>query len=272
MNSLYRELAPVPDAAWEQIETEASQALKRTLAARQLVDFEGPLGWRVSSVDPGRTQVLENAPHPGVETRMRKVQPLIELRIPFELARSEIDAIDRGAADADLQPVIDAARTAALAEDSAIFYGCREGGITGICEAATARSLLLTDDYSRYPDVVAEALNQLRTASVDGPYAIALGPRCYTGLTQTRDAGYPVIEHVRRLLDGPIIWAPAADGALILSLRGGDFQLSVGQDFSIGYLEHTAASVRLYLQESFTFRVNAPEAAIPLRYEEAASL
>ena len=152
----------------------------------------------------------------------------------------------------------------------AIFYGCREGGITGICEAATARSLLLTDDYSRYPDVVAEALNQLRTASVDGPYAIALGPRCYTGLTQTRDAGYPVIEHVRRLLDGPIIWAPAADGALILSLRGGDFQLSVGQDFSIGYLEHTAASVRLYLQESFTFRVNAPEAAIPLRYQETA--
>ena len=126
------------------------------------------------------------------------------------------------------------------------------------------------DDYVRYPDVVAEALNRLRMASVDGPYAIVLGPRCYTGLTQTRDAGYPVIEHVRRLLDGPIVWAPAADGALILSLRGGDFQLSVGQDFSIGYLEHTAASVRLYLQESFTFRVNTPEAVIPLRYRETA--
>jgi uncharacterized linocin/CFP29 family protein len=109
-------------------------------------------------------------------------------------------------------------------------------------------------------------------ASVDGPYAIALGPRCYTGLTRTRDAGYPVIEHVRRLLDGPIVWAPTADGALILSLRGGDFQLSVGQDFSIGYLEHTAASVWLYLQESFTFRVNTPEASIPLRYQETASL
>ena len=169
MNSLYRELAPVPDAAWEQIETEASQALKRTLAARQLVDFEGPLGWRVSSVDPGRTQALESAPHPGVEMRMRKVQPLVELRIPFELARSEIDAIDRGAADADLQPVIDAARTAALAEDNAIFYGYRDGGITGICEAAAARSLPLTDDYTHYPDVVAEALNRLRMASVDGP-------------------------------------------------------------------------------------------------------
>jgi uncharacterized linocin/CFP29 family protein len=116
--------------------------------------------------------------------------------------------------------------------------------------------------------VVAEAVNRLKMASVDGPYAIALGPRCYTGLTQTRDAGYPVIEHVRRLIEGPVVWAPAADGALIVSLRGGDFRLTVGQDFSIGYLDHTSADVRLYLQESFTFQVNTSEAAIPLRYGE----
>jgi uncharacterized linocin/CFP29 family protein len=76
-----------------------------------------------------------------------------------------------------------------------------------------------------------------------------------------------VVEHVRRLLDGPIVWAPAVDGAVVLSLRGGDFELTVGQDLSIGYLEHTATSVRLYLQESFTFRVLEPEAAVPLTYE-----
>jgi uncharacterized linocin/CFP29 family protein len=266
MNSLYRELAPIPDAAWKQIEEEASQALKRTLAARKLVDFDGPLGWHASSVDLGRTDALKGAPHPGVEARMRTVQPLVEIRVPFELARSEIEAIDRGATDADLQPVIDAARIAALAEDSAIFYGYRDGQITGICEAAAEATLPLTEDYTRYPDVVADAVNRLRMASVDGPYAIALGPRCYTGLTQTRDAGYPVIEHVRRLLEGPIVWAPAADGALMLSLRGGDFQLTVGQDFSIGYLDHTSTSVQLYMQQSFTFRVNTPEAAVPLKY------
>lgn len=103
-------------------------------------------------------------------------------------------------------------------------------------------------------------------AGVAGPYAIALGPRCYTGLTKTTQGGYPVIEHVRRLLDGPIVWAPAVDGAAVVSLRGGDFELTVGQDFSLGYLEHTASSVRLYLQESFTFRVFAAEAAVPLMY------
>ncbi|MGD2113119.1 MAG: family 1 encapsulin nanocompartment shell protein [Gammaproteobacteria bacterium] len=266
MNSLYRELAPISDAAWEEIRTEAQQTLKRTLAARRLVDCGDPHGWGASSVDLGRSQVLEEAPRTGVEARRRAVQPMLEIRVPFELARSEVEAIDRGARDGDLQPVIDAARNAAMTEDSCIFYGYSAGQITGICEAAAAESLALTSDYTRYPDVVAEAVNRLRMASVDGPYAIALGPRCYTGLTQTREGGYPVIEHVRRLVEGPIVWAPAADGALVVSLRGGDFELTLGQDFSIGYLDHTASAIHLYVQESFTFLVNTPEAAIPLRY------
>jgi uncharacterized linocin/CFP29 family protein len=269
MDSLYRELAPVPGSAWEQVEAEAGQAIKRVLAARKLVDFDGPRGWQTSSVDRGRSEALKGAPGAGIEARLRQVQPLVELRIPFELQRSEIDAIDQGAADADLQPVIDAAREIALAEDKAVFYGFGEAQIAGIFESAADYALPLTEDYTCYPDVVAEGLNRLRLASVDGPYAIALGPRCYTGLTQTRDAGFPVIEHVRRLLEGPIVWAPAVDGAVLLSMRGGDFELTVGQDFSIGYLEHSATSVRLFIQESFTFRINAPEAAIPLRYGSA---
>jgi uncharacterized linocin/CFP29 family protein len=201
-----------------------------------------------------------------VAARRRTLQPLIEIRVPFELARDEVEAIARGARDGDLQPVIDAARIAALAEDGCIFYGYPAGQITGICEAAAGDTLALTSDYTRYPDVVAEAVNRLRQASVDGPYAIVLGPRCYTGLTRTRDGGYPVIEHVRRLVEGPVVWAPAADGAMVVSLRGGDFELSIGQDFSIGYLDHSANAIHLYVQESFTFLVNTPEAAIPLSY------
>lgn len=72
---------------------------------------------------------------------------------------------------------------------------------------------------------------------------------------------------VRRLLDGPVVWAPAIDGAIVLSLRKGDFELTIGQDLSIGYLDHDAGQVRLCLQESFTFRVLTAEAAVPLRYE-----
>ena len=147
-----------------------------------------------------------------------------------------------------------------------MFQGFAEGGIQGISPAAAENALTIPQQFEAYPDVVAEAVNRLRSAGVGGPYAIALGPRCYTGLTRSTQRGYPIINHVRELVDGPIVWAPAADGAIVMSLRGGDFELTVGQDFSIGYLDHTATTVRLYLQESFTFRVLSPEAAIPLKY------
>jgi uncharacterized linocin/CFP29 family protein len=269
MNYLLRELAPIPAAAWEEIDKEAERVLKLTLAARRAVDFTGPLGWEASAVDTGRTEALSSQPLEGAEAQLRKVQPMMELRVPFEVDRGEIEAIRRGAKDPDLEPVTAAARTIALAEDRAVFRGYPPGKIRGIAEASKAAAMTLTTDYEQYPKVVAGALTKLRNAGIAGPYAIALGPRCYEGLTETTGSGgYRVYEHVARLLDGPVIWAPALDGAVVLSLRGGDFELVVGQDFSIGYLHHTAESVSLYLQESFTFRVHTDEAAVPLRYAD----
>jgi uncharacterized linocin/CFP29 family protein len=271
MNNLLRELAPISSKAWAQIDDEAKRTLKLVLAARRLVDFNGPLGWDVSSLSDGRVVELPSQVEKGVEGRLRKVQPLVELRVPFELSRQELEAIGRGAQDPNLDPVRHAARAAAIAEDRAIFLGYPEAHIAGIEEVSASSNLMLSEDYEAYPKVVAEATNKLRAAGVGGPYAIALGPRCFAGLTRTTNGGYPVMEHVRRLLDGPIVWAPAADGAVVMSLRGGDFELAVGQDFSIGYLDHTATTVRLYVQESFTFRVLAPEAAVPLRYPTASA-
>jgi uncharacterized linocin/CFP29 family protein len=272
MNDLLRELAPVSSEAWEEIEDEARRTLKDMLAARKLVDFRGPLGWEASVVNLGRAERID-PPAEGkvaaIEARRRTVQPLIELRVPFELSREELEAVARGADDADLDAVRQAARQAAVVEDRAVFQGYEAAGIKGIMQIAGKSGLSLTDNFEKYPGVVAEAVARLRSDGVDGPYGIALGPRCYTGLTKTTVGGYPVIEHVRRLLDGPIVWAPAVNGAVVLSTRGGDFELTVGQDFSVGYLEHSATSVRLYLQESFTFRVLSPEAAIPLTYSKS---
>jgi uncharacterized linocin/CFP29 family protein len=265
MNHLLRELAPLPEAAWSMIDEEAKRALKLKLAARKLVDFVGPLGWEASAVSTGRTESAQTA---GVETRVRKVQPLVELRVPFEVKREAIEAAGRGAKDPDLDAVRAAASAAAVAEDRAVFHGLAAGAITGIMEAAAGTTLSLSEDYTAYAAVVAEATNRLRTAGVNGPYAIALGPRCYTGLTKTTHGGFPVMEHVRRLVDGPLVWAPGIDGAVVLSQRGGDFELTVGADFAIGYLEHSRSAVTLYLQESMTFRVLAPEAAVPLRYSK----
>jgi len=269
MNDLLREQAPISAQAWSEIEAEATRTLKTLLAARRLVDFNGPLGWAATTVPTGGTQKLSPALQEGAVARLRTSLSLMELRVPFEVAREELDAIGRGARDVDLDPVRNAARAAAIAEDRAIFRGYSPAGITGIFEASGAQSLSIPADYEAYPDVVAEATHRLRSEGVSGPYGIALGPRCYTGLTRSTDRGYPVINHVRELLDGPIVWAPAADGAVVMSLRGGDFELTVGQDFSVGYLDHTGTSVLLYLQETFTFRVLTEQAAVPLTYPAA---
>ena len=91
-----------------------------------------------------------------------------------------------------------------------------------------------------------------------------LGANAYTALAETSDNGYPVLNHVKRLVDDKIIWAPAIEGAFVVTTRGGDFDLHIGQDVSIGYLSHTDATVSLYLQETFTFLFLTAEAAIAL--------
>jgi len=270
MNDLRRELAPISGEAWKQIDQEARRALETTLAARKVVDFSGPHGWTKSAVNLGRVSPLMDAPGPEVTASIRNVQPLTELRATFEVSRAEIDAIDRGAPDPDLETVREAACRIAWAEDHLVFQGYAAGQIVGICEAAKAAAVTLSDDFERYPASVAEALDTLRRAGVDGPYALALGPRCYAGLSKTvTKAGYLMMQVVKRVLDGPIVWAPAVDGAVVVSLRGGDFELTVGRDLAIGYLDHTAQTVRLYLEESVTFRVLASEAAVPLVYAKA---
>jgi uncharacterized linocin/CFP29 family protein len=267
MNSLFRELAPISAKGWSEIESEAKRTLKISLAARKLVDFKGPLGLETSAINTGRRQPI-GALESGAETSLRESQPLVEVRVPFELKRADLDSIERGADDADLDPVIEAAQQIARIEDHAVFHGYPAAVIQGIAEVAPGGAISLTEDYGDYPAAVARAISRLHSAGVEGPYAIALGKRCYTGITETTKGGYPVIQHVKRLLEGPLVWAPAVDGAVVLSMRGEDFELVVGQDISIGYLDHDRNVVRLYLQESFTFRVLSSQAAVPLAYEK----
>jgi uncharacterized linocin/CFP29 family protein len=262
---LFRELAPITAAGWAAIEDEANTTLRTYLAGRKLVDFSGPHGWETSSVDLGRVESVKS-PHADVGATLRKVQPLVELRTDFTVSRVELDAIERGSQSPDLDPVRDAAVRLAEAEDKAVFHGFGAAGIQGLSEASENEPVSIPDDYEDYPRAVASAVAKLRDKGVDGPYAIALGPRCYTGVVETTQGGYPVLNHIRMILDGPIVWAPAVDGAIVMSVRGEDFQLTVGQDVSIGFASHDAGGVSLYLQESFTFSVHTAEAAVALVY------
>jgi uncharacterized linocin/CFP29 family protein len=263
MNNLHRELAPISDAAWAQIEEETSRTLKRYLAGRRVVDLQGPEGAALSAVGTGHLRTLA-ARADGIIARQREVKALVEMRVPFELDRQQIDDVERGANDSDWQPAKDAAQKIAFAEDRAIFEGYAACGITGIGQGTSNPVMTLPRDARQYPDVIAQALSQLRLAGVNGPYSVVLGAGPYTALAEASDNGYPVMQHIRRFVETEIIWAPSIDGAFVLTTRGGDFDLHVGQDISIGYLSHTDATVRLYLQESFTFLLLTAEAAVAL--------
>lgn len=263
MDLLKRNHAPITPEAWKQIDDEAKRVLQLNLAGRKLVDFDGPHGWQYAAVNTGRL-ALKTDGGLGVPWGVREVVPLIELRMPFELPMMELDNASRGAV-LDLPAVVSAAEKAAHAEDTAIFNGFKAGGIEGIIPSSPHPAIAIPDDYADYPSIVGDAVEMLRRGGINGPYALALGPNCYSGLAQAAEDGHPIRERVEHFLDGPMVLAPKIDGAVLLSHRGGDFQLSVGQDLSIGYAGHDKDKVYLYLTESFAFRVLERAAAVYLR-------
>jgi uncharacterized linocin/CFP29 family protein len=263
MNNLHRELAPISEAAWAHIEEEVARTFKRHVAGRRAVDVRGPSGLGFSAVGTGHQKTIAT-PGDGVLASQREVKALVELRVPFELDRQTIDDVERGANDSDWEPAKVAARRLAFAEDGAIFVGYGAAGIVGIAQGTSNPKKTLPADVRQYPLAIAEALSQLRIAGVNGPYVVLLGSEAYTALAETSDYGYPVLEHVKRLVEDKIIWAPGMPGALVMTTRGGDFELHLGQDTSIGYRSHTDAVVRLYLQESLTFLLLTGEAAVVL--------
>ncbi|MEA2199251.1 MAG: hypothetical protein QOJ25_3302 [Solirubrobacteraceae bacterium] len=264
MNHLLRSLAPITESTWKTLDEEAGERLTPPLAARKLVDFSGPHGWDHSASNLGRTAPLTSGPCDGVVGLQRRVQPLIELRADFELSRTELRDADRGAPDADLGPLDRAAHQIAVAENVTVFHGWH-GAIVGIEEASPHARINLGETTNAYPQPVAGAVERLLQSGIGGPYALALGGDQYLRVVETAEnGGYPLLEHLRKIIEGPIIWAPGVRGALVLSTRGGDFLFESGQDLALGYDSHDGDVVRLYLEESFSFRIATPEAAVVL--------
>src|SRR5581483_2080084 len=264
MNHLLRSHAPISDAAWTLLDQEATERLSPALAARKLVDFSGPLGWEHSATNLGRTGPLTSTPSDGVTGLQRRVLPLVEVRADFELSRSELRDADRGAQDTDLDALDKAAHQIAIAENIAVFHGWH-GAITGIAESTPHDQVSLGETVEGYTRHVAGAVERMLCDGIGGPYGMALGRHQYRRVVETAEhGGYPLLDHLRKILEGPMVWAPGVDGAVVVSLRGGDFLFESGQDLSIGYDSHDTDSVRLYLEESFSFRVATPEAAVVL--------
>jgi uncharacterized linocin/CFP29 family protein len=262
VNHLLRSHAPITDAGWKLLDDEARERAASALAARRLVDFSGPHGWEHSATNLGRATPLGSAPADGVSGLQRRVLPLVELRADFAISRAELRDGDRGADDVDLEALDTAAHRIAAAENVAVFHGWPDA-IAGIAEASPYERTALGDAADAYPGRIAGAVEHLLAGGITGPYGLALGREQYRRVIATAEhGGYPLLDHLRQILEGPIVWAPGLEGAIVISQRGGDFVLDSGQDLSIGYDSHDEQVVRLYLEESFSFHVATPEAAI----------
>jgi uncharacterized linocin/CFP29 family protein len=262
---LLRGQAPITDAGWKMIDEEARERLLPGLATRRLVDFSGPHGWEFSATNLGRVERANVSEQKGVEANRRVVLPLIELRSPFTVSREELRAGDRGAEDVDFASLDAAAQRIVDAENTAVFHAWPKAGIAGITAASPHEPIVRAESFDDYPGCVARAVELLLRNGIAGPYGIALGREDYTSVVETGEhGGYPLLDHLRKIAKGPIVWAPGVVGAVVLSMRGGDFQLESGQDLSVGYESHDTDAVSLYIEESYSFRVLTPEAAVAI--------
>jgi len=262
---LKRELAPITNRAWEELDKEAARLLKQRLVGRKLVDVSGPHGWALGSVNLGRLESTEESTPEGVGWGLRRNLPLVEVRVPFALGQMELDDVDRGCADADLGPLQAAALKAASFEDAAVLQGFDKAPLPGILASSEQDPVALPAEAGGYPDAAVDAVGALVRAGIGGPYAMVLAPGPYADLMKAgRGTGYPPHRAVRDVLGGEVLISPVLDGGLVVSVRGGDFELTVGADYSLGWAAHDREKVELFIAESFAFRVLEPRAAVPL--------
>jgi len=268
---LRRDMAPITDEAWREIERQSSRILKGNLSGRKLVDFCGPHGWQFAAVNLGRLDVGFEETKGGVAWGMHKVLPLVEIRVPFTLGIWELDDVARGAKNPDLHGLTEAARKVAIFEETALYRGFDGAGIQGMLEGPGHPPVPLSPDRGRFTESIEMALLAIQEAEIGGPFALVLGTEPYAWLMAGDPDAYPLRKRIEVLFSGGIHWSPALEGGAVLSRRGGDFEMTVGQDLTIGYKRHDTREVELYFTESFTFRVLEPAAAVEVKLQPSSS-
>lgn len=260
MDILKKSLAPITDAAWSEINEQAIEIFESVLSARKFVDVDGPHGLDFGAVHAGRIDIASKN-NDKVQYGTNRVLPLVESRVGFSLDIWELDNAARGAEDIDLEPMEEAAYEIASFEEKAIFYGLENTAIEGIKNQSD-------HDPVEFPDNTDELLNALsiqlaifKRHGIEGPYSLVVNENDWERLTGQID-GYPLRKQLNLLLKGDIILSPFIDEAFLVSERGGDFRLTLGQDLSIGYNFHNKDTVELYFTESFTFQCFEPAAVV----------
>lgn len=267
---LKREFAPIPEAAWDLIDAEAARILKGNLSARAVVDFKGPQGLEAAAVNLGSVTAAGEAPVAGVTWGLRDVLPLAEFRAPFALSLADLDQVARGGVTPDLSAVIAAAQKAALFEEKALYFGLPKGVMKGLLSSSPNKPVALPKEAQGYPAALETAVHTLQRNGIGGPYHLVMGRLAFQTLAAGDTHGYPLRKRIGDLLNGGSIrWSPALEGGALLSGRGGDAELTVGQDYAVGFSGCDGDKISLYLAASFAFRVLESAAAVELKPAKA---
>lgn len=266
MDILKRELAPIPMEAWSEIDEQATRSLTAMLSGRRVLDVSGPMGTDFPGIPEGRLDYPKKQPKGAPKYGIRKVHHIVEVRVPFELDVSEMDNVVRGAKDVDLANLEDAARKIALFEEQVIFHGLAEANITGLKLCVGDECLSIGSKPEELLEGIAGGVTAFTSRSIEGPYAFIVGPKLWSRMS-AHVQGYPIKMQAETILGGPVLLSPYlsdkfANEAYMITQRGGDLELILGQDLAIGYESHTASKVKLYFTESFTFRVLEPLAVL----------
>ncbi len=255
MDILKRTIAPLTEEAWNEVDERAIEVLRSHLTARKAVHVEGPKGWDYTVVPEGRLALVED--ENDVKTGVYKSTPLVEARVSFELDRWEMDNLVRGAKDVELEALEDAVHKLAVFEEEAIYNGYDKGQITGLKKSSDQETLNFGDDAKTILEMIAKGLIMLQDAFAEKPYNLVVGDEAWKRINRESN-NYPLVKQVEELIGGKVIYSKVVEGAFLLPEDHDDLEMTIGQDYSIGYESHTDEKVRLFITESFAFRVLDP--------------
>ena len=261
MDFLRRGLAPISTKAWEAIEDQAKVSLKQFLSARKIVDISGPKGWDYAAIPIGRIGDCDTKN--GVNFGIRRNLPMIEPRVSFKLNKWELDNMARGAEDIDLSALEEAAKRIAEFEESVIYEGLGKAGVDGFFKAAT-NMVQIGKNPTDWLTSFTKGVYLLRDLAIEGPYALILPPAMWQQIHSHSEC-YPLKNKLDDLLKGPTILSHFISSGLLVSVRGGDFRLTLGSDYAIGFEHDTKEDVNLFLTETFSFQILEPSAFVVMK-------
>lgn len=261
MNLLKRELAPLTTEAWDQIDEQARKVLQSLLTARRFADVSGPHGPELSTVSTGRLALPGGKKRDSHFYGIRQAVHLVEVRIPFELNIWEMDNAARGAQDIELSALDQAAAKLAAFEEGILYSGSDDAGIEALRQAVSHDPIPYKQEAESFISALAKGITQLKAAAVDGPYALVVDPSMWE-LLSSYVHGRPLEDHLRYLLGGPLLLSEYTLAPFLISLRGGDLELILGQDIAVGYQKHDDENVELFFTETFTYRLLEPSAIV----------